>query len=203
MERRINKGLELRRDGDESDPIAVLDGYASVTGKWIDVYGGPARGGWREMIEHGSFEKTLAEQRDAMFLMMDHGGPALAGTRNDTLDLDEDEHGLRSSAHMAIAGLGNMHRAQLAADVESGLLDSMSIGFNVTRHEVNEDRTERVIKEVRLFEVSVVKWPANKFAVVQIRDDQRAAVREEAGMTKPGRRMSLDYAKALAQRNRI
>ncbi len=205
MEYRANRGLEVRRaDPGTKTGIATLDGYASVTGVWMDIFGGPEKGGWREMIEHGAFAKTIAEQRDAMFLLEDHDGSPFAGTRNGSLDIEEDERGLPVVARMATEGSGNEARAKLATDVESGLLDSMSIGFQVTRHEVNEDRTERVIKEIRLFEVSVVKWPANKLAVVQMRDEQRAAIYAEAGMTPETRAgMSLEYARAIAQQHRI
>lgn len=204
MEYRTNSGLEIRRaDPGDGPATAVLDGYASVTGVWMDIYGGPEKGGWREKIEQGAFAKTIAEQRDAMFLLEDHQGSPFAGTRNGTLDIEEDERGLPVVARMNTEGPGNEARAKLATDVESGLLDSMSIGFTVTRHEVNDDRTERVIKEVRLFEVSVVKWPANKLAVVQMRDEQRAAIYAEAGMAPQSRGMSLDVARAIAQQHRI
>lgn len=205
MEYRAHKGLEVRRASPDADTgLATLDGYASVTGVWMDIFGGPEKGGWREMIEHGAFQKTIAEQRDAMFLLLDHDGAPYAGSRNGSLDIAEDERGLPITARLNTEGRGNEARAQLAADVESGLLDSMSIGFQVTRHEVNEDRTERVIKEIRLFEVSVVKWPANKLAVVQMRGDQRAQILAEAGMAPPERRgMSLEYARAIAHHSRI
>lgn len=195
MERefRAHRGLEVRA-ADSGDP--TIDGYASVSGVWYDVAGGPDRGGWREMIEPGAFAKTIDEQRDAMFLLVDHDGLPIAGTRNGSMVLEEDGHGLRVEAKPDMA---SPYNNEVVSRVRSGLLDSMSFAFMAERQEWNADYTERRIIETRVFEASVVKWPANPATVVQM----RKAVAEmrflrHASAATPPVGMSLDLARAIA-----
>jgi len=59
-----------------------------------------------------------------------------------------------------------------AQSVRSAVLrgdaDQMSFAFRVTRQAWNEDYTERRIKEVQLFDASVVTYPASEATVVQM-----------------------------------
>mgnify|MGYP002684426633 FL=1 len=50
-------------------------------------------------------------------------------------------------------------------------VDSMSFAFRVTRQEWNEDYTERTIRELQLFDVSAVTYPANPAATITARDE--------------------------------
>lgn len=194
-ETRAVRGLELRAADAADAGIVTLDGYASVAGVWYDVAGGPDAYGWREQIQRGAFTKTLTEQLDAMFLLFDHDGLPLAGTRNGSLELDEDEHGLRVAARIDTRTAG--YRADFAATVAEGLVDSMSFAFMATRQEWNGDYTERTITELRLYEVSAVKWPANPATVAQLRSHV-AALREQRPPSDGGVGMSLARAQALA-----
>lgn len=193
-ETRAVRGLELRA-ADADSGVVTLDGYASVADVWYDVAGGPEAYGWREKIQRGAFAKTLAEQLDAMFLLFDHDGLPLAGTRNGSMDLEEDDHGLRVEARIDTRTAG--YRADFAATVREGLVDSMSFAFAATRQEWNADYTERTITEVRLYEVSAVKWPANPATVAQLRSHV-AALREQRTPSDRGVGMSLARAQALA-----
>lgn len=189
-ERRYAKGLEVRAaEGDE----VIIDGYASVTSVWYDVAGGPPTG-WRERIQRGAFAKTLSEQRDAMFLLVDHEGLPVAATRNGTLILEEDDHGLRFEAR--IQPTRSAYRAEIAAAIQDGLLDSASFAFRAEQQMWNEDYTERTITEARLYEASVVKWPANPATVVQARDAARIDELRATGLQV--RRMSVALAREIA-----
>lgn len=50
-----------------------------------------------------------------------------------------------------------------------GDMDQMSIGFQVTRQEWDGDYTERYIREVKLFDVSVVTFPASTTTSASLR----------------------------------
>jgi len=192
-ETRAHRGLEMRAADDVDTGVVTLDGYASVTGNWYDVAGGPEKGGWREHIMPGAFAKTLDEQLDAMFLLFDHDGLPLAGTRNGSMDLEEDDEGLRVEARIDTSA--SSYAADVAGTVRAGLTDSMSFAFMATRQEWNEDYSERRIGELRMFEVSVVKWPANPATVAQLRSAV-AELRKQAAPVARG--MSLARAQALA-----
>lgn len=192
-ETRAVRGLEMRAADDVDTGAVTLDGYASVTGNWYDVAGGPDKGGWREQIMPGAFTKTLDEQLDAMFLLFDHDGMPLAGTRNGSMTLEEDDEGLRVEAELDTRA--SSFAAEVAHRVSVGLLDSMSFAFMATRQEWNDDYTERRIGELRMFEASVVKWPANPATVAQMRSAV-AELRKQAAPVSRG--MSLARAQALA-----
>lgn len=154
--------VQLRDDG--GDP--VLDGYASVTDSPYDVR--DWLGDYTETITRGAFAKSLAE-RDDVRLLFNHDGLPLARTSAGTLHLGEDDRGLHVEAPLD-------RRSSLANDVmiamERGDLREMSFAFAATRQEWNEDYTLRTIREVRLYDVSVVTYPANDATTVKLRNAQ-------------------------------
>jgi HK97 family phage prohead protease len=172
---------ELRTD---EDGTAILDGYASVYDYPYDVAGG-APYGWTETIAPGAADKTIRES-DPVKLLFDHDGLPLASTTGGTLTLRSDKNGI------GVAGTFSptSHFANDVVDaMRRGDLDSMSMAFRVTRQEWNDDYTERRISEIRLFDVSVVSFPANPAAVAQLRSDPPAT-------KAPG--MSIALARAIA-----
>ena len=67
---------------------------------------------------------------------------------------------------------------EIRSAMSRGDMDQMSIGFRVTRQEWNGDYTQRWIKEVELFDVSVVTYPASTTTSASLRslDEFLAAV---------------------------
>jgi HK97 family phage prohead protease len=160
FQRSFTVRAELRAgDGDAT----TLDGYASVTGTpytirdWL--------GDYEETIERGAFAKTLAE-RDDVRLLLNHDGLPLARTSSQTMTLGEDDQGLHVVAQLD-------RRSHLTNDVavamERGDLTEMSFAFSATRQEWNEDYTQRWIREVKLYDVSVVTYPANPATTAKLR----------------------------------
>jgi len=132
----------------------TFEGYAAVTGvpttitDWLGAY--------TETISRGAFAKTLAEQDDVR-LLLNHDGTPMARTKSGTLDLDEDKKGLHAKAELD--GASPLVQ-EISSAMRRGDLDQMSFAFQVTRQEWNGDYTERFINEVKLFDVSVVTYPA-------------------------------------------
>jgi HK97 family phage prohead protease len=79
--------------------------------------------------------------------------------------------------------------------LERGELDSESFAFQVLADQWNADYTERLISEVKLFDTSVVSFPANPATVAQLRADVVNIVEEKSGMP-------LSLALALADQAR-
>jgi hypothetical protein len=50
-------------------------------------------------------------------------------------------------------------------------MDQMSFAFRVLRDEWNSDYSERKIYELRIFDVSMVTFPANPATVAKVRSD--------------------------------
>jgi HK97 family phage prohead protease len=133
-------------------------------------------GDFTETIQAGAFDKTLSENADVR-LLVNHDGIPLARTRAQTLTLTADPH-LRASARL---DGDNPKVREVRSAMRRGDLDQMSIGFRVHKQEWNEDYTERSIREVQLFDVSVVTFPANPATSAQV----RALVHGAEALTSP------------------
>lgn len=145
--------FEIREAGDGNG--LSFNGYASVTDTPYVVR--DWMGDYTETISRGAFAKSLAE-RDDVRLLVNHDGIPIARTKSGTLTLDEDDHGLRTEANLdGDSPLVQTVRSAMAR----GDLDQMSFAFQATRQEWNEDYTQRTIREVKMFDVSVVTYPAS------------------------------------------
>lgn len=143
--------LEVRTD---SDSKVTFDGIASQVDTPYMVR--DALGEYNETIVKGAFTKTLKEKADVR-LLVNHEGVPLARSKSGTLTLSASPH-LRGVAELDPAN-PDVQRIQSA--MSRGDLDQMSIGFRVHRQEWNEDYTERFIREIELFDVSIVTFPAS------------------------------------------
>jgi HK97 family phage prohead protease len=148
--------IELRDDGGESGEIRV-QGYAAVFGELTDI--GPVPGwGWRETIAPGAFSEALKRGDDASFLI-NHEGLPLARVSSGTLILAEDNRGLSVSTKL---DAGDPDVQRILPKMKRGDLTKMSFAFRKTIDEWDEtgDVPLRTIKEVELFDVSIVTDPA-------------------------------------------
>lgn len=123
------------------------------------VFGNTDLGG--DVVMPGAFSRTLAKHRTEgnwpqMFWM--HNPSQVPGK---WLEMSEDENGLRVKGVLADTPLGNEIHTLLTMDAVRGL----SIGYQVTDDEWKDDGT-RLLKEVELWEVSVVSLPMNPLAQV-------------------------------------
>ncbi len=144
-------GLEMR----SGDAGAVsFEGYAAVTGVPTTIP--DFFGSFDETISRGAFAKTLAEKDDVR-LLLNHDGTPMARTKSGTLELDEDKKGLHVRADLDDS---SPLVQEIASAMRRGDLDQMSIAFQATRQEWNHDYSERFINEAKLFDVSVVTYPA-------------------------------------------
>lgn len=164
----------------EEDGTVTFDGVASVVEKPYvvrDVFGD-----FTETFAKGAFAKTIRESRRAaeqnVALLVNHDGVPLAATRSGTLSLSA-EPDLRAVAELDPASpLVQTVRSAM----DRGDMDRMSIGFQAVRQEWNADYTERRIKEAKLFDVSVVTFPANPLTSASLRsldDAVRALVADD------------------------
>ena len=147
METRTNvTEIEVREEADGM----TFTGYAAV----FDSPSEPLP--FTETIRRGAFKKSLRARNDIKFLWNHDAGEVLGSTRAKTLRLYEDEKGLRVEGT-----LPNTTRGRDVAELlRRGDIDSMSFGFSVIRDDWSSDGSQRTLKDVRLFEVSLVTWPA-------------------------------------------
>ena len=192
--RRVER-LELRQS---DDGLPMIEGYATVYDYRYDIGGGPDMGGFTEVIATGAASKS-AQEADVR-LLANHGGLPLARTRSGTLQLESDDIGLKVRATLDPS---NPAAQEVRSAMERGDVDQMSFAFRVVRDQWNADYSERTISEVKLFDVSVVTYPANPATVVKLRaDDQPAEDAAEEAPKASGRSVAQARRQASADRAR-
>jgi uncharacterized protein len=142
----------------------TLSGYAAKFNTMSEDLGG-----FRETIAPGTFARSLKD--GDQFLLRGHEANAvLARTKSGSLKLEEDAVGLRFEAELVDSPIAR----DTMALVERGDLDGMSFGFGLVRDDWKWDGPVaiRTLKDVDLFEISVVTWPAYRDTDVGVRSRQ-------------------------------
>ena len=150
------------RNNDDKNTL-LFTGYASVFDKPYGVR--DSRGQYNETIKQGAFKKTLQEQDDVRFLV-NHDGIPLARTSSGTLQLEEDEYGLFVRAELDPS---NPTVAEVSSAMKRGDLNEMSFAFAAIKDNFDNSGENREVNEARLFDVSVVTYPANPWAGAKLR----------------------------------
>ena len=108
-----------------------------------------------------------------VIMQYDHEGRVFARTRNKTLTVVPDEHGLKIRADLSGTTIGR----QLYEEITGGYTDRMSFGFTVKeddrkRSEEGGKRTilRTITKIGKLFDVSAVSLPANDATEISSRN---------------------------------
>ena len=170
-----------------NDDGFTLEGYAAV-------FGSPTRidsweGRFDEIIQRGAFKRTLGERTPVM--QFDHGHDIATGSVPIAAieKLSEDDHGLFVRARM----FDNPRVEPIRQAIAGGAIDGMSFRFRVTREEWDEsgddDVPVRTIRELDLFELGPVVFPAYEATSVGVRslladlnDSQRSQLLADLGV---------------------
>jgi len=196
---RANRPREVRQTVAHVEHRAVAGGLVQLEG-YATTFDDPYDMDWYdEVVRSGAFDKTLRES-DNIFLMGIHAGWPVAGTRVETLKLAPDTHGLHMAGTLNLASPAalDMYRSMVDAGT-----DKMSIGFQTMRQEWSPDYTQRDLLELRLFEVSVVPFPANPGTSVGVSARSklmlsRAELAAFAGEVRAGKALSAANTARLA-----
>lgn len=154
--------LELRAEGDGN----TIVGYAAV---W-DSPSEPMP--FTEFVKRGAFSKTLNDGADVR-LLIDHEGVPLARTRSGTMFLEEDTRGLKVTAELDPL---NPDAARVISAMRRGDMTQMSFAFRTIKDSWSADRKVRELREVQLFDVSVVTFPAYEETVAELRNMNENAI---------------------------
>jgi HK97 family phage prohead protease len=159
-----------------------------------------------ERIAPGAFRRSLRARNDIKLLWNHDTGSVLGSTRAGTLKLEEDNYGLRVTAVLPDTNLGRDVRTL----VQRGDVNAMSFGFSVPAggDSWNSEGTERTLKSVRIFEVSVVAYPAYQqtAGTAAVRSYDAVATRAEVDADKladamlaieDGKDLSLEQSELL------
>lgn len=186
---------ETRETGDGMS----FSGYAAVfNSESVDM-------GFREFIAPGAFSRTLSARNNVRMLLNHNPEKVLGSTRSGTLRLSEDARGLRADADLPPTTAGR----DLSVLMQRGDVNAMSFGFTVPRggDEWSSDGATRTLREVNLFEVSVVTFPAYEATSAQVRaadqladktGEDAAALNDALNALERGQSLTEDQAGLLS-----
>jgi HK97 family phage prohead protease len=138
--------------------------------------------GWgiTETIDPHAFDRSIKEGDDVRVLVNHDTTKVLGRTASGTATLRVDDVGLWASAEINEADTDATNEA---ARMERGDVTGASFGFEIRNIEREYDQSKgtihRILKDVRLYEVSVCTFPAYQKTAVGVREEDRAAASEE------------------------
>lgn len=148
----VDAPIEIRMEHREEDKDeTVINGYAALFNSDSEDFGG-----WKERIAPGAFSKTLGDDVRALF---NHNPDTIMGrTTAKTLRLSEDSRGLAAE----ITPPDTVMAQHVIEAVRRGDVNQMSFGFRTVKDswETDGDMAIRTLIEVKLFDVSLVTYPA-------------------------------------------
>ncbi len=140
---------ELRTSGDK-DSLFYMRGYGAVYDSWsLDL------GGFRERLLPGAFDEVLSSDPHVLHVIDHDTSRVLSTTRNGTLTLTSDTHGLNFYSRVAKTS----YAADLQVSLERRDIDQSSFAFTVGeddwRYLEDEDIVERDVHRVKgLFDIT-------------------------------------------------
>lgn len=140
--------FELKATDDEKN---IVEGYAATFGGSPDSYG--------DIIQKGAFAKTLQERGTQIKFLWQHNWDELIGR---IIEAKEDDKGLFIKVKISDTQRGR----DVMTLIKDGTLDKMSIGYRTIQYDYDSSTGIRTLKELKLFEVSAVTFPANENAVI-------------------------------------
>ncbi|RHV86244.1 HK97 family phage prohead protease [Clostridium sp. OF09-36] len=173
------KRLSFKMD-EYDEEEGIFSGYGAVFEN-VDSGG--------DIIEPGAFAKALAAGWERVKILALHNDCWLPIGK--PLELREDEKGLFLKAKISDTSMGKDIKILL----KDGVLNELSIGYEPVVFEFDQAGI-RHLKEVDLWEVSVVTWAMNPEAVIT---DYKSATEEIRRELKEGRKISDARLKSLKQ----
>lgn len=174
LEEKLNEGRSYRdvhnfeiRTASDDDTQKIVEGYATTfdepyeLAQWDDWEG--YRVHFIEQVDAHAFDNC--DMKDVI-MQYNHEGRVFARSRNNTLELRVDDHGLLIKADLGHTEIGR----QLYEEINGGYTDRMSFGFTVkedqrTETKDNENKTRTITRIItgisKLWDVSAVSIPAN------------------------------------------
>ena len=150
--KQLTRPLKVKQVNDDGS----FEGYGSVFNV-VDSY--------RDIVVSGAFKESIENHvkngtSPALLWQHDHGSPVGVWK-----SMDEDDHGLKMEGQLA---LGTQKGREAYELLKMGAVKGLSIGFNVPKggEEFDEENNVNLLKQIDLWETSIVTFPANQDAQV-------------------------------------
>lgn len=128
-----------------------------------------------------------ADMSDVVF-RFDHEGHVYARTKNGTLTLTPDGHGLKVTTDLSTTEAAR----QMHEEIKTGLIDKMSWAFTVAEESYNSDtRTRTILKIKKVYDVSAVTFPADSDTDISARSFIDGVIAKETAERLERRRKAM------------
>ena len=159
---------DLVVDANEENNELKIEGLVNGTETWSHVLGNKKR--FIEKINKGVFFRALSQEGGRFDFLAEHDrNLLLATTENGSLELWEDEEGLKMRANIVPTSYGK----DIYTLIRSKVINNMSFGFRVLKDSWKKGVNgiyERTIEDLELFEVSAVRNPAYPCSAISARN---------------------------------
>ena len=160
---RQHKAVKFNLESSDEN-TGEFSGYAAVFGNLDDG---------NDIIEKGAFAKTIAADLDRIKILALHNSSWLPVGK--PLELREDEHGLFIRGKISDTSMGR----DVMTLLRDGVLCELSIGYDAVDFEWDGDSGIRHLKEIKLWEVSIVTWAMNDQATIDEVKSMAEALKSE------------------------
>ena len=145
--------FNLEQREENTEPTYKVEGYASTFEPYemMEIDGEK----YYERIDRHAFDE--ADLTDVVFLR-DHEGRVLARTKNQSVQLNIDDHGLHQITNLGLTGAAK----EMYEDIATGNYQQMSFSFIVAEDHYDKATRTRVVDRIKkVFDISAVSFPAN------------------------------------------
>lgn len=143
------------------DTAGVFAGYGSVFGN-LDCQG--------DIVDYGAFKRTIKHNKGVFPMLFNHSWDKEIAL---TDSIDEDDRGLMLAGHLYLSDDPKMDLPDARASyikmkhrAAAGKPMGMSIGYEVVKDKLDKETRARHLTELKLWEISIVTFPANEEARV-------------------------------------
>lgn len=206
-EKRINNGicyramnLSVRKAENEGEDSYMVEGYATTFNEPYCM----GEDAYIRVLEQVSDKAFANCDMSDVILQYDHCGHVYARIANNTLKLEQDEHGMKIRAYLG----GTSEGKKLYEEIKGGYTTKMSFGFTITGETRSEKTAEDGKMDIlytidsigKLYDVSAVSLPANDGTEISARNrfnaevEKRTAEAEEQAQKEAERKKAEEEA---------
>lgn len=179
-----NFSVELRASTENE---MIVEGYAARFNESTVLYSFDGVD-YSEVIERTAFDSC---NMNDVVMNYNHAGKPVARTKNNTLQLNVDDVGLKIRADLS----GTEEGRRLYEEIKGGYIDKMSFAFNVDNGGDSYDRdthTRHINTVQRLYDVAAVDMPAYDTTSIYARSYFSAEAEKEKAEALELRKRQLD-----------
>lgn len=183
--------MDIEKREEDENETGYVEGYACIFND-PEVMMSMDGIDYKEQVDANAF--AGAKMSDVV-LNYNHGGKPLARTKNSTLELSVDQHGLKVRALLG----GTDDGRKLLEEIKGGYIDKMSFAFTVSEDAYDRATHTRTIQKIdRLYDVAAVDFPAYEATSISARSKLQAEAEAEKAEALERRKKKI---KILAEVN--